>query len=281
MVDMKTPTTNDIHATTLRSLSTAVSIAIQEQSFDDVAVYVASNLDPIAEAMGVTPELLAQSLERAQSEAAPRIATLVHILTLSAEDRGAFVAAHESEVTAAFGHKPVDIGAKAPAEWVAKYVSERITLVRGRFCDLLALQIKHSMRKVRGAKKLVRCADAQIAADAFAQLVTVDGSRCDFPVGAFLDSCLSGAADAFLAFSLRNSFEVAFSCSTLSRLKALRAILKRKPVFGWVDSRGLHIRWNNGGDRRGGLDLLPQRMDRWAPRSTVLVGFESASQAAE
>jgi len=101
--------------------------------------------------------------------------------------------------------------------------------------------VKRAEARARDIKKDGRVNSAQIAANALASRATFDGERFQLDLPALLASVLTKRTDRIVFSS--EEFAVAVYQAPLFDL----AKLKLRDLTGFVDSKGLHVRWTTGG----------------------------------
>jgi hypothetical protein len=119
------------------------------------------------------------------------------------------------------------------------------TLASGDDDSVLATKMLAAIKKAeashRDLKKDGRARAAQSAANALASRATWDVDRVQLDLPALLASALTKRQDLIEFRS--DDFTVAVFQATLFDLARLR----RRDLTGFVDSKGLHIRWKTGG----------------------------------
>jgi hypothetical protein len=117
--------------------------------------------------------------------------------------------------------------------------------------SVLATRMLAAVKKAeagqRDVKKEGRARASQGAADALASRATWDGDRVQLDLPALLSSVLTKRQDLIEFRS--DDFTVSVFQATLFDLARLR----RRDLTGFVDSKGLHIRW-----KTGGMNLRPK-----------------------
>lgn len=152
--------------------------------------------------------------------------------------------------------------------------TETITkmLARGEDDSVLATKMLGIAKKAeaaqRASKKLGRARAAQAAAETLASRATWEGDRARIDIVSLLASALTKRQD-LLVFTT-DDFTVAVYQATLFDLARLR----RRDLTGFVDSKGLHIRW-----KTGGMNLRP-KTDPQAGRIVLSVSPKTAAVAA-
>jgi hypothetical protein len=128
-------------------------------------------------------------------------------------------------------------------------------------------QIKHTQRKAREARAQAKADAAQSSAGKVnAQW---DGDHATLNMPALL--AILTKRGALLAFRCEG-FEVAVPMAPLVGL----AKLKKPNLTGYVDKKGLHVRWHDG---TGGLNLRPS-FNRDAPRVIIALPARTSALAA-
>ena len=137
---------------------------------------------------------------------------------------------------------------------------------------MLATRMLAAVKKAeagqRDVKKEGRARAAQAAADALASRATWDGERVQLDMPAIVSSVLTKRDDLIVFAS------DGFTTSVYQAMLFDLARLKRRDLSGFVDSKGLHIRW-----RTGGLNLRSQ-VDPHADRVVMNLSSKRKAEAA-
>ena len=128
--------------------------------------------------------------------------------------------------------------------------------------------VKEAEASRRDLKKEGRTRAAQAAADKLASRAVFDGDRVQLDLRALLSSALT-KRDDLIVFTTED-FTISISMAPLFDLARLR----RRDLTGFVDSKGLHVRW-----KTGGLNLRP-KTDPQAGRIVLSVSPKTAAVAA-
>jgi hypothetical protein len=135
---------------------------------------------------------------------------------------------------------------------------------------MLRTAIKDTESRKRQRKAQGRALTAAESAKVIGDAATWEGERAHLDMACVIASVLTKPT-TLLVFR-GESFEIAVCMKPLLSLGKLG----KRDLTGWVDERGLHIRWNAG---RGGLDLRHQ-VDVEAERIAVNLPARAASIAA-
>ena len=168
-----------------------------------------------------------------------------------------YVATHVEELAHAFD-LPV-----AVFQTTVEAIEEDARLAEQLRHDIKAAQVDH-----RYQKATARITAAQTSADVLGSVVVWENDRAVLDIVSLLASALTSRSDALIFSS--EAFTVAIPMSPLFDVRRL----DRFDLTGYVDARGLHIRW-----RTGGLNFCPH-LDRSAPQVIVHLPARAAILAA-
>jgi hypothetical protein len=134
----------------------------------------------------------------------------------------------------------------------------------------LLTTVKSFERRRREKKAAGKVSSAQESANQLGADAIWENERAHLDMSTLFASLVT-KSKALLVFA-EQGFEVAVYMQALLGLTKL----KKQDLTGWVDAKGLHVRWNGG---KGGLDLKPQ-IDRDAERITVTLSPRTVAIAA-
>jgi hypothetical protein len=167
-----------------------------------------------------------------------------------------YVLAHAETLAPAFGTS-------------AEHIAETLEIIDddATLAGRLLKDIKRRESEVREERRGTKYERAQAAAGVIASQARWEGNQLHFDLPALLATALTRRTD-LLVFATER-FDVAVHMKPLLAL----AQLKRKDLRGYVDSRGVHIRWGTGG-----LSFCPK--DDCAAERIVVSVLSAAEQAA-
>ena len=146
-----------------------------------------------------------------------------------------------------------------------------VALIRNESDEKIVGRLSGEIKRVESKRRERKAAgSAQESANQLGSDAIWENERAHLDMKVLFASLITKGR-ALMVFA-EQGFEVAVYMQALLGL----AKLKKQDLTGWVDVKGLHVRWSGG---KGGLDLKPQ-IDRDAERITVTLSPRAAAIAA-